>query len=388
MMFQEPTFNQTGLASSAPWVAQPYCGLARYWEVGEYAELMQQLLSFLDTVFETAQVPFSIRDDKGYRLAVRNPVGASNYRSLAGFLPLCGQWMDLYWPGYAYSADMQLFFDCFMQHPFSRVFGFDNSMMAVDQTTAASLYNDFIAVLRMEAVRLGVRKSLIDWRANLSEQGMAIRRYLGELAATYRNLIPIRLDLEYAECAFDGSEALQRMRWEVSADGTWLSMPSRMPVVYGQAEIRARIDTAAAMNDRDNFFDNRRGVDKALFEHMVGYVCKLEQGGRSCANHFHCIFYLDGNLLTQSDACWIKYGLVDRWRRVTNDRGQAFDCHERPDRASLVAQGKWAIDPLDCGNAMQIARHIEYVVNYFAKDDGQMIRVKPTARARTLTMGR
>lgn len=184
MMFQEPTFNQTGLASSAPWVAQPYCGLARYWEVGEYAELMQQLLSFLDTVFETAQVPFSIRDDKGYRLAVRNPVGASNYRSLAGFLPLCGQWMDLYWPGYAYSADMQLFFDCFMQHPFSRVFGFDNSMMAVDQTTAASLYNDFIAVLRMEAVRLGVRKSLIDWRANLSEQGMAIRRYLGELAAT------------------------------------------------------------------------------------------------------------------------------------------------------------------------------------------------------------
>jgi hypothetical protein len=261
-------------------------------------------------------------------------------------------------------------------------------MTDVDHATVASLYNDFVAVLRMEAVRIGVRKWLTDWRANLYEQEISIRRYLGELAVTYRYLIPIRLDLNYVECAFDGSEALQRTGWEISGDGAWLSVPSRMPVVHGQAEIRARIDTAAAMNDRDNFFDNRRGVDKAAFENMVGYVCKLEQGGRSRANHFHCIFFLDGSRLTRPDACVIKYSLADRWRRLTNDRGQVFDCHERADRASLVAQGRWAIDPLDCRNAMQMTKLIEYVVDYFTKDDDQMIRVKPTTKARTLTMGR
>ena len=115
-------------------------GVTRYWEVGEHHELMQQLQSFLDTALETSQIPFDIRHQYGREHAVRNPVGVAGYRSLSGFLPSCGHWLDLRWPGYFYSADLQLFFDCFMHHPFARIFGYGGSVGNVDKALAANLY--------------------------------------------------------------------------------------------------------------------------------------------------------------------------------------------------------------------------------------------------------
>ncbi|WP_434716937.1 hypothetical protein P5X00_14600 [Paraburkholderia sp. A2RO-4L] len=363
-------------------------GFVRYWEIGERCELMQQLESFLASVLDTDQVPFDIRQEWGRERAVRNPKGMLDYRSLSGFLPLCGQWMDLYWPGYAYSADWRLFFDCFMQHPFARVFGYGAPAGIYNRTQAASLFNDFVACLRTEAVRRGVKKSLADGRANLGEQETSVRRYLGELPTQYPSLVPIRVDLNYAEGAFDGTDAMPRTGWAVSDSGVWMPVPSNTAIGHGRPEARARIDTAVAMADRDRLFDNRRGADKQLFDRMVGYICKLEEGGRHRANHFHCVFLIDARGLRQSDVYALKYGLGDRWRRVTGGQGLMYDSHERPDRQAIRARGQWAIDPIDCANPVQVATFINYIVWYFTKDDDQLVRVKPTARARTLTMGR
>jgi hypothetical protein len=165
-------------------------------------------------------------------------------------------------------------------------------------------------------------------------------------------------------------------------------VPSNAPIGHGRPETRARIDTAVALADRDRFFANRRGADHALFDRMVGHVCKLEQGGRHRADHFHCIFLFDAASLTQAQVYELKYRIGDRWRRVTRGQGLMFDCHERADRAEIKARGQWAIDLVDCANPVQVATFVDYVVRYFAKDDGQMVRVKPTAKAWTLTKGR
>lgn len=324
----------------------------------------------------------------GRQQAVRNPVRVSDYRNLAGFLPQCGQWIDLYWPQYSYSADLQLFFDCFRRHRFSQTFGYGGPMRVADEATAANLYNDFICCLRMEAVRRGVKKSLGDWRGGLWDQEVSIRRYLAASQTEYRLLLPVRVDLHYADYAADDGDALTRVGWEVSQGSVWALVPSKVPVVHGRPETRARIDTVVAMADRDRFFENRRGSDRQLFDRMVGYVCELEQGGRHRANHFHCAFLFDAKGLTQADVRELKYGLGDRWRRVTRGQGLMFDCHESAYRHALEARGQWAIDPVDCTDPVQVARFVEYVVSYFAKDAGQMVRVKPTPKARTLTMGR
>ncbi|MBO2975423.1 inovirus-type Gp2 protein [Burkholderia pseudomallei] len=379
--------NQFGFGSNAFVGNQPSSGFVRYWEIGEYAELMQQLECFLETVLETDQVPFDIRDQAGQQRAVRN-VAYSGYRSLSGFMSQCALWMDLYWPGYAYSADLQLFFDCFMQHPFAQVFSNGTLSSNVDKAVAANLYNDFVGCLRMEAVRRGVRKWLWNWRGNLSSQETSIREYIGTLQARHKTLLPVRVDLYYADYAADDNDALIRMGWTMEPGAGWVQVLSNAPIGHGRAETRARIDPRVAMQDRDLFFGNRRGADRALFDPMVGHICKMEQGGRHRANHFHCIFFFDAQQVRQDQLCALKYAVADRWRRVTRGQGLMFDCHERADQARLRAQGRWAIDAIDCTDPIQVSRLADYVASYLAKDDGQMIRAKPTPKAWTLTTGR
>lgn len=380
--------GQYGFASAIAGNTSTPSGFVRYWEAGEYRELMQQLESFMTTVLETDQTPFEVRYQYGREQVVRKPVVNSKYRSLVGFLPLCWQWMDLHWPGYAYSADMQLFFDCFMQHQYARLFSNGEMMGHVDRVTAATLYNDFVSSLRAEAVRQGVKKKLADARGNLRDQAKSIGRYLSELTSQNRSLVPIRVDLAYEECAFDGNDAMPRMGWAVRDSGVWMPVPSCVPVMEERLETRARIDTALAMQDRDCYLGNQRGADRHLFERMVGHVCKMEQGGRNGANHFHCLFLIDPGGLSENDITRLRYDMGDRWRRIARGKGIMFDCHDEAYRRSIETRVEWAIDRLDCSNAPQVQTFADYVVGYFAKDDGQMPRVKPTAKARTLTMGR
>ncbi|MCA8296890.1 inovirus-type Gp2 protein [Burkholderia sp. AU30198] len=379
--------NRFGFDSNVFEKNQSYPGFVRYWEIDEYADLMRDLVRFLDTVLETTQVPFEIRGRAGYQRAVRNPIGHSGYRSLSGFMSQCGQWMGLYWPEYAYSADLQLFFDCFMQHRFSQVFSNGVLSSNVDKAVAADLYNNFIGCLRTEAVRRGVRKSLFNWRGNLVSQEGSIRRYLNTLYGRHRRLIPLRLDLSYSMDAFDDNDARVRTSWARVANGDWTQVVSNVPIGDGKTETRARIDPVVAMGDRDRFFRNR-GSDRALFDPVVGYICKMEQGGEHWAFHFHCIFFFDAELVRRNQLSELKDKIANRWSGVTRGQGLMFDCHERKDQAELRAQGRWAIDAIDCSNPVQVARLSDYVADYFAKDDGQMVRVKPTAKAWTLTMGR
>ncbi|MGG2042576.1 hypothetical protein [Burkholderia gladioli] len=379
--------GEHNLASRIPAALMP-TGITRYWEVGEYHELMQQLQRFLDTVLETSQIPFDIRHRNGRELPVRNPVGVAGYRNLSGFLAMCGCWMDLYWPGYSYSADMQLFFDCFMQHPFAQVFGYGGPVGNFDDALAANLYNDFVACLRTGAVRRGVRKTLADARGNLRDQADSVGRYLTGLLAQYRNIVPVRIDFYYQQDAFEARDALLRGGWARTSEGVWMPVASSLPMSAGRPETRARIDTAAAMAHRDSFFGNRRGADSHLFDRMVGHVCKLEQGGRSGANHFHCVFLIDARGLNDAHVQALKFGLGDRWRRVTGGQGMMFDCHDEGYRRSVESHVPWVIDRLDGANAAHVAAFIGYVVGYFTKDHGQVVRVKPTLKAQTLTKGR
>ncbi len=157
---------------------------------------------------------------------------------------------------------------------------------------------------------------------------------------------------------------------------------------WGEYEVRARIDSARAMQDRARFFENRKGADRELFDAMVAYVCKVEVGGRHRANHFHVLFLFDAEHVRQYQLDHMLRLVTDRWQRVTGGLGLVFDCRGRSDEALLRSQGRWALDPVDPFNDGQWARLGQYVETYFAKDDGQILRVKPTPKANTLTMGR
>jgi len=363
-------------------------GSPRYWEAGEYASLLNQLECLLTTALETNQIPFDIRHQWGAQQALRNPVGVPGYRNLSSFLPACGELMDVYWPGYSYRPDFQLFFDCFQKHPFGQLAACAIPVWAYDKASAATAYNNFIGCLRTEAVRRGVRKSLADWRANVGDQAASIRRYLEALQTQYRFLRSMRIDLHYAECAADDSDAMERTSWAASPGGGWVHSGSTLPSGLIGPETRGRIDALAAMAHRDQFFNNKRGADKVLFDSMVGYVCKMEQGGSHRAIHFHCIFLFQAARLSQAAVDELKRRAEERWRTITRGHGLMYDCDQRPDRDELMARGLWALGRIDSTNPVQAARLTDYVVRYFAKNDDQMLSVKPNPKARTLTMGR
>lgn len=181
------------------------------------------------------------------------------------------------------------------------------------------------------------------------------------------------------------SDALPRMSWQVDASGQWSQVPSKERSSGAGWETRARIDPAVAMRFRELFFENRRGADRELFEHMVGYIAKAEQGKAHGARHVHVIFLFDAKRLKSMDR--LRVLAQERWKRVTNGLGIVFDCHDPDYEAQLQRKGLWSLDPVLDGDAQQFEKLKAYVLRYFTKDDGQMVRIKSTAKSRTLTMG-
>jgi len=355
----------------------------RGWELGEYQDMYNGLVEFMGSVLTTDHVPYEIRFDRGIKYAVaRRP-------TLTRHLKWCYAFMDLYWPGYYYSADLQLFFDCYRTTPLwngkAEASFYDPNLRFPDGSLLAERFNAFVAYMREQARAGRVAKKLSDWRRGLADQEESISEYMDELFAANPDIVGLRADLGFVTMVAVESDALPRMSWQVDASGQWSQVPSKERSSGAGWETRARIDPAVAMWFRKLFFENRRGADRELFEHMVGYIAKAEQGEAHGARHVHVILLFDAKQVKSMDR--LRVLAQERWKRVTTGLDIVFDCHEPDYEAQLRRKGLWSLDPVLDGDAQQFAKLKAYVLWYFTKDDGQMVRVKPTAKSRTLTMG-
>lgn len=360
-------------------------GYLRYWQVGEHRELYDQLVMFMDKVLGTSQVPF-INEAVGEAQRVyKNPATFEGYVHLADFLSQCDQLMDLCWQGYAYSPDFELFFNRFPKHALGHIRRSGMSLTLNALSRDAILYNGLVADLRSHASHPAFVKRMDDWTRNLHTQATSMRQRIEGLHQQYKRLVPLRLDFYYSEGVAFEVDAMQRVGWGAHSRETGCSI---MAHSYhpGAFESRARIDTALAMQHRERFFQNQQGADRELFEHLAGYVCKLETGGKHRANHFHLLFLFDGERIPVTRLDSLVYRATDRWKRVTGDVGLVFDSRDRADVEMLRAQGRWGLDPVNQGSDREFERLAQNVLGYFTKDKGQMPRVKPTPKAHTLTM--
>lgn len=355
----------------------------RGWEVGEYQERYNELVEFMASVLTTDHDPFEIRYNRGIECAVaRRP-------TLTRHLRWCHAFMDLHWPGYYYSADLKLFFDCYRTAPLwngkAEASFYDPNQRFPDGSILAERFNAFVAYMREQARATGVAKKLSDWRRGLGEQEESISEYLDEVFAANPDIAGQRADMGFVKTVAVDSDALPRMSWQVDALGQWGQVPSRERSSSAGWETRARIDPAVAMRFRELFFKNRRGADRELFEHLVGYIAKVEQGETHGALHIHVLFLFDAKRVKSLER--MRLLARQRWERVTEGLGMVFDCHDPDYEAKLRRKGLWSLDPVLDGDAQQFEKLKAYVVRYFTKDDGQMVRIKPTAKSRTLTMG-
>lgn len=355
----------------------------RGWELGEYQELYNGLVEFMGSVLSTDHDPYEVRFDRGIKYAVaRRP-------TLTRHLRWCHAFMDLYWPGYYYSADLQLFFDCYQTTPLwngkAEASFYDPNQRFPDGSILAERFNAFVAYLREQARARGIAKKLSDWRRGLGDQEESITEYLDELFATNPDIVGQRADLGFVKTVAVESDGLPRVNWEADASGQWSQVASAERSSRAGWETRARIDLAVAMRFRELFFKNRRGADRELFEHMVGYIAKVEQGEKHGAYHVHVLFLFDAKRVKSLER--MRLLARQRWERVTEGLGVVFDCHDPDYEARLRREGRWSLDPVLDGNAQQFEKLKAYILRYFTKDDGQMVRIKPTPKAHMLTKG-
>ncbi|UQO99564.1 inovirus-type Gp2 protein [Burkholderia multivorans] len=295
--------------------------------------------------------------------------------------------MDLAFPGYHYSPDFRLFFDVLSTHRIGDWRKNEASRTAAAMRLQAPLYNQFITDLREEGKRRNVSKQVWDWKEGLSSQEKSVRKFVLELRATKKRLIPLRVDFYYGASAAVEDDAMPRICWSASSKERHADDRFDASGWTGAFEVRARIDSARAMQDRARFFENQNGVDRELFDTMLSYVCKLEVGGRYRANHFHILFLFDAARIRSYDLDRLLSQVEDRWYRVTGGLGMVFDSRNRRDVHELRERGRWALDPIDCSNDEQLTALEKYVLSYFTKDKGQLLRIKPTPKANTLTTG-
>ncbi|CAJ2941746.1 inovirus-type Gp2 protein [Burkholderia pseudomallei] len=355
----------------------------RGWEPGEYQELYNGLVEFMVSVLSAGHVPYEIRYDRGIKYAV------ATRPTLTRHLKWCHAYMDLCWPDRYYSADFQLYFDCYrtipLWHGKAEASFHDPNQHFPDGSILAERFNAFVAYLREQAQARGVAKKLSDWRRGLGDQEESITEYLDELFAANPDIVGQRADLGFVKTAAVESDALPRKSWQVAASGQWSQVSSKERPSSAGWETSARIDPAVAMRFRELFFENRRGADRELFEHLVGYIAKVEQGETHGAFHIHVIFLFNAKRLKSLER--MRLLAQERWKRVTNGLGIVFDCHAPDYEARLRRKGLWSLDPVLDGNAQQFEKLKAYVLWYFTKDDGQLVRIKPAAKSRTLTTG-
>ncbi|WP_454824458.1 hypothetical protein [Paraburkholderia xenovorans] len=349
----------------------------RAWKTGDYGWLFKRLIKFMDALLYSKLMPFNV-EQNGKRKKVTN---ASH---LASFYRQCHQFMDLYWKGQAYSPDLELFFECFRRHPKIGYCLFQGARWNLeDGLCEAEVFNGFVSFLRHEAIAGNVKKKMADWKAVLKDEKKSIRKYIEELARKYSKMLAIRVDMGYLTVAPNEDAAFVRTAWEIGDASAWTAPQDVKRERAKLAENRARIDVEAALRDRAKFFNNPHGVDKDLFEHMIGYIVKLERSDDG-PHHFHCIFFFDGQKV-RSTKYWVKR--IERyWKKITQDRGYIHNCHINPKKDELEKQGRWAVGHINGNSHVQVGKLARYAVWYFTKD-GQRVRVKPKVKSRLLTMG-
>ncbi len=95
----------------------------------------------MDRVLYSKLMPFNV-EQNGKRKKVTE---ASH---LASFYRQCHQFMDLYWKGQAYSPDLELFFECFRNHPKIGHCIFQAARWNLEEGLCeAEVFNDFVVFL-------------------------------------------------------------------------------------------------------------------------------------------------------------------------------------------------------------------------------------------------
>jgi len=192
-----------------------------------------------------------------------------------------------------------------------------------DKKIAAEIFNDLLEKIRELAKSSKYKKTVKDLKCRTSRNFRSMKSYADALFDQYSKLLVLRIDFGY-----------HRVQ----------GVPIRVKRI---------------LNDFTRLLNNRR--NNGLFEHIVGYIRRLEYGNDK-SWHLHVMFFFNGQE-TQSDRVLARL-IGNYWKTVITDNdGTAFNCNASKNEYKFCGIGK--IDHADT----ERRTHLLYALTYLTKKD-------------------
>jgi hypothetical protein len=252
---------------------------------------------------------------------------------------------------YIYSENVTLFLECCKELELSpNQFNKPEFFYNANKRHEAELYNDLITLIRVKSKTETFRKKLSNRKSNSVRMQKRLTEYVKELFSVHSRLLVIRLDLGYYATA--------------DKDGI----------------IQSTVTIEQVRNDFNKLFNNRR--HNKIFEHMVGYISKLEYGGKK-GFHYHLILFFLGSRVHKDTYLGNQIG--EYWSNViTAGTGSYFNCNASKKKYAHLGIGMInAESEMDAGLRSNL---FNYVIRYLTKTE-QYLKVKLGEKDRVFSTG-
>ncbi|MFM0741690.1 inovirus-type Gp2 protein [Paraburkholderia xenovorans] len=330
------------------------------------------VVRFVNQVFRTKRVPFKFVIEHRKKKAV--PAS-----SLAKYFDLLRMMTSLYSRRFYYAPALALFFDCFADHDICHCTLKDPNRPAFNGGLEAAVFNDFVKMLREEGIRVNVTKKMNDWQNAIDENAKRLTRYVDALFERHARLMVVRVDLLYKIACLDEKqiEASKQTMVREDRDDLWFLYGDK-EIKFDALETQARFDVKELIEDRKHLFENMRSKP-SLFEHMVGYVWRIEWS-RIGGYHLHVAFFFDGSKV-KKDA-WLGDQIGQYWVDViTTGRGIYHNCN----RFKAQYGDLWGIGEVNYHDTEKRAKLMR-ALGYLAKRS-QYVYVKPSVKCNLFSTG-
>lgn len=323
---------------------------------------LNSLIDVVDKIINGTEQPYKILSNKSKVSYQPTELGLS----LKAFLA----YRSLYDGDFAYSPDLQLFFDCvknykgpFWDYP-------SDSEPFVNHATK------FVEFMREEGRKFSIKKKIADWRRGPRKNHARLVKYVDSLFEQHARLLVIRLDLhhrkilnvdvrygEKTNALIERERALKRNEFYFGEE----------PPKTDQTIERTTIKEIKA--DWKKWYDNARNKT-SLFRDMVGHVVRYEFS-KGAGYHIHVTLFFDGS--TRQSATWLAENIGKYWEKTTDGRGYYFNCNREKYRNSGIGM----VDYSD----REKRKNLYTALAYLAKQD-QHVREKSGSKQKLFTTGK
>ena len=306
---------------------------------GSYAHMIMvacRVERFVDDAVSTSSLAFKPDESRGRKIVVVND-------RLAGFNKFLGGIADDLPSEYAYSANVDLFMDCYLKLGLNRM---PVPILSPNELVFGrpefELLNELIRMIRTksEDPEHKLRKKNLRDRSN--KRMRSAMKLVRRLFEKYNKLLVLRIDLSYRK------------------------------------ELKDSITPEVAKSDLSRLLNNTR-TNRTLFEFLVGYIWKLEYG-QDKGYHYHAIMFFNGSDVRNDYYRAMLIG--EYWNNViTKGRGTYFNCNAKKHEYQHIGIGMVRRNDFLTRDNLR-----NRVIKYLAKSE-QYLRAKRLGRNRCFGIG-